>query len=794
MRAAAEQLNDPRLLVKLYSVLGEGHEFSGNMPIALQHYQLALKTAEKFKDPWLTAYALNFLGWMYNRKLEEKQAMQHIQRAYNIMKNLPQDDLYHDLLNNLGSLYGNKILSREQESLKLLQEAKSYFVAQEKHYYASVILYNMGLSLKTNQPKASLQAFREALRSAEKIQDESSIAYCRYGLGLAWQLLTNYTESEHEFLKAEAGFINTNNTMMSTEVQKHLLITYTTSGQFEKALRLLPKAEELLRKYGGAADVITVLEQKIMVMNALGRKDEELLTFREFGRLSQEYQIQQDRETINKFTVEFDLERKEHEKEILANQNKLQSMELEKADRTRNLLMGAGLLSFGIIILGVRSRLRDREMHRQKLRMQQILDSIQEGILRFGRDLCVEQDYSKHLLQLLNRRDDLSGQNIFDILLTPSQLPLDVKSQIREVLLSILGESRLSWDLNATHLPGELIIDGRILGVHWEPLFDEQNLLQKIQLILRDMTEGRQLEQKVAAEKARLDNWQSKLQQLLSQDFKRAVSFLRDVANHLDTSAPIKELMRDLHTIKGNARTLGLKSLAEVTHQWETALSMGRPEDNEARRQVWEQEIQEWMPLIQTIGADGESRPNYVFDILRDIIPNLQKMLGLIGLHLEELTIKDSYQQWTPGGLETLRTILLHALTNALDHGYILPSKRGEPTPAARLSIEITDENGMLQLLIRDYGHGLDWEKIRAMAVEKNFQPAAGRPWTDFLFLAGTSTSHHISETSGRGIGLAVIAKTCEKLQGQVTLLDNDRGPGTCLILRWPQQSLALTA
>ncbi len=794
VRAPAEKLNDPSLLVKIHTALGEGHEFSGQMAKALEHYELALKHAESTSDPWLTAYALDALGWFYNRKMEEKQAMQHIQRAYKLMKELPHDDLYHDLLNNLGTLYGNKTLGREAESLHLLREAKSYFVAQEKHFFASVILYNLGLSLKNKQPKEALSAFQESLRSAEKIQDESSIAYCRYGIGMTLHLMSQFAEAEYEYHKADEGFLKTNNTMMSTEVQKQLVITYSSSGQFEKALRFLPKAEELMRKYGGAADVITILEQKVMVMEALGRKDEELMTWRELGRLSREYQIEQDRETINKFTVEFDLERKEHERELLANQNRLQSVELEKADRTRNLLSGVALLSLGIIVIGIRSRMKDHAMRQQRKWMQEILDSIQEGILRFGTNLLVERHYSRHLLQLLNRVDDISGQSIIDLLITPSELALNEKSQIREVLLSMLGETRLAWDLNAAHLPSELTMGARILGLSWEPLFNGQNQLHKIQLIVRDMTESRQLEQKVAAEKARLDVWLLRLQQLLSQDFKRAVKFLQDVSQNLNTEAPAKDLMRDLHTIKGNARTLGLKSLAESAHQWESALIKDSPEDQEKQRQIWKEELQAWTPLMQSMGFTGDSEPHYIFDILRDILPNLQSLLAAAGLTLEELLIKDNYQEWTAETLETLRILLLHGLTNALDHGYILPFQRGEHTPPARLSIEVTRNEGQLQLLIRDFGHGLDWEKIRAIAAQRNFQPGEGRPWSDVLFMAGASTARQVSKTSGRGIGLDVIAKTCEKLQGEVMLLDNDSGKGTMLMMRWPLPSLSKSA
>jgi two-component system chemotaxis sensor kinase CheA len=192
------------------------------------------------------------------------------------------------------------------------------------------------------------------------------------------------------------------------------------------------------------------------------------------------------------------------------------------------------------------------------------------------------------------------------------------------------------------------------------------------------------------------------------------------------------------------------------------------------------------------LASDGELR--YVFDVLRDIIPNLQNLLGANGLNLDELIIKDQYQKWSAGELETLRTLLLHGLTNALDHGYILPTQRGEPMAAARLAIEVTELDRHVQVLIRDYGRGLDWNKIQTIAAEKNFQAREGRPLSDVLFLSGTSTSHRVSATSGRGVGLDVIADSCKELGGEALLLDNDCGPGTRLIMRWPLPALALSA
>lgn len=123
-----------------------------------------------------------------------------------------------------------------------------------------------------------------------------------------------------------------------------------------------------------------------------------------------------------------------------------------------------------------------------------------------------------------------------------------------------------------------------------------------------------------------------------------------------------------------------------------------------------------------------------------------------------------------------------------------MPMQRGDRMPAARLAIEVNEDDKHLQVLIRDFGRGLDWSRIQAIAAEKNFRPREGRPLSDVLFLSGTSTSDQVSATSGRGVGLDVIAGTCEQLRGEVLLLDNDSGPGTRLIMRWPLPALALSA
>ncbi|HYX34528.1 MAG TPA: ATP-binding protein [Oligoflexus sp.] len=790
-RALGASLQEPRLYVQLLGVLAEGYEFAGDTARAEIELQNALKIAESAQDDWLVAYALNLLGWMHNRKLDEKRAMASIKRAYKLMQSLPQDDLYYDLLNNLGTLYGNKDVGKEEESLKLLREAQLYFAGKNKHFYTSVILYNLGWALKNVDSKASLEAFQEAYHRSELIGDESTIAYCQYGMSQTYSQVKDFKAAEDLLRKAAAGFIKTSNPMMHGEALKFLLESLVLSRQYEKAYKLLAETESNTRKIGNTSGLILVLAHKITILEALGYRDEELKTYREYATIYKKYQIEQDKASINKFTAEFDLERKEHEKNVLTNQNKLQGLELERADRTRKFLIGAVFLSLCVMFLAVRSTIKDREIKRQKERIQQILDSIQEGILRFGADFVLEKDYSQHLKTLLGRQDDLSGKKVLTVLIQPSQLSADDKSQVQEALHSMLGEPRLGWELNSGHLPDELIIEDRIINLQWEPLFDAKDRLETMQLILRDITESRRLEKKFAEERARSGIWQERLTQLLSRDFRRALAFLDQTWKRLDQDHFLerlepRELLRELHTIKGNARTLGLRNLADVSHRLEAALISDDAGVKEAMKQAFEQEMQAWVPLMQSMVSASEQKPEHMHELIMSLVPGLQSMLSKAGLPWDELVIRDQVHGWSPEMLESMRTVLLHGLTNALDHGYIQPLQRGETVAACRLAVEATAPGDQLQVVIRDFGCGLDWNRIRSIAEAKGFQPAPGRPWSDVLLLDGTSTADEVSETSGRGVGLSAVASVCRELNGQVSLLDNDQGSGTKLVLQLP--------
>jgi len=135
---------------------------------------------------------------------------------------------------------------------------------------------------------------------------------------------------------------------------------------------------------------------------------------------------------------------------------------------------------------------------------------------------------------------------------------------------------------------------------------------------------------------------------------------------------------------------------------------------------------------------------------------------------------------------------LVHIVRNAIDHGIEPPEERGKlgKNPMGKVSIEAKHEGGEVWIVIRDDGRGLDREKILEKALARGLVNGDGSELSDeevfrFIFEPGFSTAGRISEISGRGVGMDVVRKNMEKINGTVDV-HSIPGRGTTITLRIP--------
>ncbi len=294
-------------------------------------------------------------------------------------------------------------------------------------------------------------------------------------------------------------------------------------------------------------------------------------------------------------------------------------------------------------------------------------------------------------------------------------------------------------------------------------------------------------------------------------------------------------LFRAVHTIKANARLFKLDSIQDVAHHVETYLDdlrQGKIKINPntlqeltLRMQSISEEIYSYASLRKEIlntanrnsGINLRYRVQWVRSLmsqfatlisdpviekeplaliqkefsramssfdrssLRDYIRGYDAMLQEMGSELgkEVVLLTDvEFHHFDSIILTRINDILLHCMRNAIDHGIELPDQRealGKPRKGT-ISIATHERNGMVEVVLKDDGRGIDVEKVRLRAIELGIlKQDQARMMSDedivpLLFNVGVSTSTTVTEISGRGLGMDVVRDAIYGMNGQLKL------------------------
>jgi two-component system, chemotaxis family, sensor kinase CheA len=134
---------------------------------------------------------------------------------------------------------------------------------------------------------------------------------------------------------------------------------------------------------------------------------------------------------------------------------------------------------------------------------------------------------------------------------------------------------------------------------------------------------------------------------------------------------------------------------------------------------------------------------------------------------------------------------LVHMIRNAVDHGIEPPSvrvARGK-TPTGTILLSAAQESNHVLITIMDDGSGIDAAMIRKKAVDRHLlrgdETLTEKELVQLIFAQGFSTADRISDLSGRGVGLDVVMKSIERLNGLVEV-ESVPGVGTKFIIQLP--------
>ena len=171
--------------------------------------------------------------------------------------------------------------------------------------------------------------------------------------------------------------------------------------------------------------------------------------------------------------------------------------------------------------------------------------------------------------------------------------------------------------------------------------------------------------------------------------------------------------------------------------------------------------------------------------IVRDLAKKVGKKINL-ELEGEDTEIDRSI-------LNQLEDPLIHLVRNSIDHGIEPPEERlakGKPEYGT-IVLSALQEGDRIIVSIEDDGRGIDPEKIKRKAIEKGLiKPEQAEQMSDkeayeLIFMPGFSTVDQVSDLSGRGVGMDVVANVIHSLRGSIEV-ESEPGQGTKITMKLP--------
>ena len=134
----------------------------------------------------------------------------------------------------------------------------------------------------------------------------------------------------------------------------------------------------------------------------------------------------------------------------------------------------------------------------------------------------------------------------------------------------------------------------------------------------------------------------------------------------------------------------------------------------------------------------------------------------------------------------------MHLIRNSIDHGIEMPQDRikNGKNETGTITLEARHVGSEVWILVSDDGAGLNKEKIYEKALtlgitKKPIEEIEDFEIYNYIFRPGFSTKEETTEFSGRGVGMDVVYKNIEKMQGNVNI-EKTSSNGTTIVLKIP--------
>ncbi len=487
------------------------------------------------------------------------------------------------------------------------------------------------------------------------------------------------------------------------------------------------------------------------------------------------------------------------------------------------------VLSSLFAVWGMSQRLGRAERHAAKVSAEsdQILASVDSGLFLVGKDNQISAKKSAAVNDILGWQFPIEG-DFFGVL---RNLVSAANLELTREYIELLREGRvvpaLMQDVNPLQELPVQVIDANgqahlkfldFSFTHDEARDGRGDILVTVVDVTEEIQLRRELESTKAMQKERMSLFVGLLHvepEKLNGFCDRAATELRvmnriladESLSQAEFRTKLDDIFRSAHRIKGDAASLGLPLFENAMHRFEGQIkSLQKLEIMDGRdlleltvrlkEMIQETDVvRSLVPQLKTLALDAVEEDDdskiSMSLMAQSELPESQRAfaegLGNLVQHVSQRQGKHAVLDinglelldQNPAISEKVQTITTQLVRNSVVHGIEPPQIRQikDKSGFGVVNVNIKSKSDQaIQLVVRDDGQGLNFEKIKERAVKQNLLNAKdasnveNRALLRYLFLPGFSSKDSADLDGGRGVGLDAVREDLTRLGGRVSI------------------------
>jgi ligand-binding sensor domain-containing protein/HPt (histidine-containing phosphotransfer) domain-containing protein len=491
---------------------------------------------------------------------------------------------------------------------------------------------------------------------------------------------------------------------------------------------------------------------------------------------------------------------------------------------------------------------RTQELQEKTNDIMSMMQNMHQGLFTILQDGTIHPEYAQHV-EVIFDTEQIAGCHYESLIFEHAEIGADLKNQVTTAVGCIIGEDELMWDFNGHMLVNQLVIMSKnntekYLQLDWDPIILD-GVINKLMVTVRDVTEVRALEKQAQAQQKELEVI-SQVLALTPEKFAGFIdtseSFVKANREILSIREPAKVseeqigwMFRNMHTIKGNARTYGFDDIQNYVHVAETELDVLRKKpdspidismllsqlddvqealkryrhvndvvldratkgDQQLKQSAYsisESQIKSIVTGLQTVKKQKLTKAMQAFladcvqpiaqlgtytlqEVLQDVVDSVADLAESLEKPVPDVKIAAEGFRLKSNTVQLLNNVYMHSLRNAVDHGIESAEVRLEAGKPAQgqIQMDAVVVDDMLSIKLKDDGAGLKLSAIRQKAVDAKViqeeDNLSDIEIANLIFAPGISSADEVTELSGRGVGMDAVKGFIEERGGKVELL-----------------------